>query len=216
MKTWKIATVAVCLVVSFSPVGAQPAAAQPVDCAKVECTNYAAPPAAVVTVPGPAATTNTVTTTGPVTSDTTISVGTLAGQVLTWVVAVFGVPIGSLLTAWLYRLFQQAGVTMTDSMRARLQEMVVNGLNIGVAKATAGMTGKAPVQIKNEAVEHAIDYVQLHGANELKALGFDPSSNIAVDAIKARIETAITDINTPTPKVLDVPTAAPAGTSHIQ
>lgn len=205
MKTWNIATVAACLLLTASVAGSPPVAAQPIDCSKNACTNYVVPPAPVVFVPGPAATTNTVTTTGPVTSDTTISVGTLAGQVLTWVVAVFGVPIGSLLTAWLYRLFQQAGVTMTDSMRARLQEMVVNGLNIGVARATAGMDGKAPLQIKNEAVEHAINYVQLHGADELKALGFDPSSNIAVDAIKARIETAITDTNTPTPKVLDAP-----------
>src|ERR1700731_3322155 len=54
---------------------------------------------------GVAATTNTVQTTGPVTADTTISVGTLAGQVLTWAAAAFSVPIGSLLTVWLVRLF---------------------------------------------------------------------------------------------------------------
>ena len=151
------------------------------------------------------ATQNTVTTTGPVTSDTTISVGTLAGQVLTWIAAMFGVPIGTLLTAWLYRLFAKAGVDMTDAMRARLQQMVVNGINIGANKASSDLAGKGQIAIKNAAVAHAVTYVQAHGAEELKAIGIDPNSNIAVDAIKARIETAITDVNTPTNKILDNP-----------
>jgi hypothetical protein len=150
----------------------------------------------------PAATQNTVTTTGPVTSDTTISVGTLAGQVLTWIAAVFGVPIGGLLTAWLYRLSRLAGVQITDAMRARLQDIVVNGLNIGVKKAATDLRGRGQVDVKNEAVAHAVEYVQVHGADSLKALGIDPGSDLAVEAIKARIETAITDVNAPTPKVL--------------
>lgn len=156
-----------------------------------------------------AATQNTITTTGPVTSDTVISLGTLAGQVLTWVMAVFGTAVGSLLTAWLYRLFTKAGVDITDAMRDRLHQMVVNGLNIGAATATADLAGKGQVAIKNQAIATAVRYVQEHGAEELKALGVDPMSNIAVDAIKARIQTAITDANSPTPKILDpVVTAA--------
>jgi hypothetical protein len=166
-----------------------------------------APPAIAVPLPPPApgvpaATQNTVTTTGPVTSDTTISVGTLAGQVLTWIAAVFGVPIGGLLTAWLYRLSKLAGVQITDAMRARLQDIVVNGLNIGVRKAATDLRGRGQVDVKNEAVAHAVEYVQVHGADSLKALGIDPGSELAVEAIKARIETAITDVNAPTPKVL--------------
>jgi hypothetical protein len=152
--------------------------------------------------PGVPATQNTVTTTGSVTSDTTISVGTLAGQVLTWIAAVFGVPIGGLLTAWLYRLSKLAGVQITDTMRARLQDIVVNGLNIGVKKAATDLRGRGQVDVKNEAVAHAVEYVQVHGADSLKALGIDPGSELAVEAIKARIETAITDVNAPTPKVL--------------
>lgn len=161
------------------------------------------------TVP-PAATQNTITTTGPVTSDTKISVGTLAGEVLTWIVDVFGVPIGGLLTAILWRLLQKIGVSLTDDMRARLQEIIINGINHGARKATDELHGRGQVEIKNAAVEHAVDYVQLHGIDEMKALGIDPNSNMAVDAIKARIETAITDVNTPTPKVLDPPAPTPA------
>jgi hypothetical protein len=159
-----------------------------------------------------AATQNTITTTGPVTSDTVISLGTLAGQVLTWVMAVFGVPVGTLLTAWLYRLFTKAGVDITDAMRDRLQQMVVNGLNIGAATATTELAGKGQIAIKNRAIQRAVLYVQEHGAQELKAMGINPTSNIAVDAINARIQTAITDANTPTPKILDavVPAAIPS------
>ncbi len=141
-------------------------------------------------------------------TDTTISVGTLAGQALTWVATVFGVPVGSLLTAWLYRLFRKAGVDMTDAMRARLQEMVVNGINIGANRALTDLKGRGSVEIKNIAVGHAVAYVQEHGAEELKAIGIDPYSNVAVDAIKARIETAIADANAPTNKILD-PAPAP-------
>jgi hypothetical protein len=138
-----------------------------------------------------------------------ISVGTLASDVLTWVVAVFGVPIGTLLTAWLYRLFVKAGVDMTDAMRARLQEIVINGLNFGAKIAEAEMAGKGQIAIKNAAVAHAISYVQEQGAAELKKVGVDPYSGTAVHAIIARIETAITDASAPTPKILDAPPALP-------
>lgn len=162
-----------------------------------------------------AATQNTVQTTGPVTSDTTISVGTLAGQALTWIAAAFGVPIGTLVTAWLYRLFAKAGVDMTDAMRARLQEMVINGLNIGAADASKELAGKGQLAIKDRVVATAVRYVQEHGAKELKALGVDPMSNIAVSAITARIQTAITDASQPTPKVLDsVPSVETASGSQ--
>lgn len=139
-----------------------------------------------------------------------ISVGTLASDVLTWVVAVFGVPIGTLLTAWLYRLFAKAGIDMTDAMRARLQEIVINGINFGAKIAEAEMAGKGQIAIKNAAVAHAISYVQEQGAAELKKVGVDdPYSGTAVHAIRARIETAITDASAPTPKILDAPPALP-------
>jgi hypothetical protein len=163
------------------------------------------PPTVIVqpaATPAAPTTQNTVTTTGPVESTTTISVGTIAGQVLTWVATVFGASIGTLLTAWLYRLFKLAGVAMTDAMRARLQEMVINGLNIGAQTAAADLDNKGAIQIKQATIQHAINYVQTHGVEELHNLGIDPNSNIAVDAIKARIATAIADANAPTPAIL--------------
>ena len=52
-------------------------------------------------------------------------------------------------------------------------------------------------------VAQAVAYTQEHGAETIKALGLDPQSGAAVEAIKAHIETAIADPMVPTPKVLD-------------
>jgi hypothetical protein len=155
--------------------------------------------------PSPAApvTQNTVSTTGPVSSETTISVGTVASQALQWVVAVFGAVLGTAGTALLLRMFKAAGLQISDVARARLQEMVVNGLNLGAKALENEMAGRGKIEIKNAVVQEAVNYVQDHGAETLRQLGVDPNSNMAVDAIKARIETAIADPMTPTPPVLD-------------
>lgn len=151
----------------------------------------------------PATTTqNTIQTTSPVRSETTISVGTIAGEVLTWIAAAFSVPIGGLLTVLLMRVFKMAGVQVTDQQKAQLQSIVVNGLNAAAANTTKNMAGQNPINIKNQTVAEAIDYVQAHGADTIKALGLDPHSGEAVEAIKARIETAINDPSVPTPPVL--------------
>ncbi len=116
-------------------------------------------------------------------------------------------------TALVVRLFNKAGIAISDSARMRLQEMVVNGLNIGAKTAQDNLAGRGKIEIKNAAVASAVTYVQVHGADTLKQLGVDPNSNAAIDAIKARIETAIADPATPTPPLLNPvgppPVAAP-------
>ena len=159
------------------------------------------------------ATQNTITTTAPVSSETTISVGTLASQFLAWLVAAFSVPIGSLAVWIMVRVLKNLGITATAAMRARLGEMVVNALNVSAPEIESRLAGQGQVAIKNEIVKSAIAYVQDHGADAIKTLGLDPQSGAAVEAIKARIETAIADPSIPTPKILDptpTPTPAPA------
>jgi len=195
----KIARLALAAFIAFAPMAA---IAQTPDLAT---TYQQSPPVRVA----PAATQNTVQTTGPVTSATTISVGTLAGQVLTWLVAAFGVPIGGLLTAWLYRLFNLAGIQAADGLRTKLQEIIVNGLNAGAKTVSEDAQGRGQIEIKNAVVAQAVTYAQAHGADTLKQLGLDPQSGAAVEAIKARIETAINDPAQPTPPVLDAPGVVP-------
>lgn len=175
--------------------------------APVTITPVAAPTASPVTAP--TATQNTITTTAPVSSTTTISVGTLAGQLLAWVVTAFSVPIGSIAVWIMVRVLKNLGITATDAMRARLQEMVVNALNISAPAVQQQLAGKGQIEVKSAVVQDAVAYVQAHGADTIKALGLDPKSGEAVEAIKARIETAIADPATPTPAVLDPP-APPA------
>lgn len=172
-----------------------------------------APPAYAEVVAAPAsptATQNTITTTGPVASETTISVGTLAGQALNWIAVVFAGPIGGMVVWILVRVLKKLGIDATDALRARLQEMVVNGLNVSAKAAQTELVDKGTIAIKSAVVADAVNYVQVHGADTLKQLGVDPYSNVAIDAIKARIETAIADPATPTPAVLDPVTPPPS------
>ena len=162
-------------------------------------------PAPIAAPPASPATQNTITTTAPVSSSTTISVGTLAGQVLTWAATAFGSLLATVFAAWGVRLFKLAGVQMTDAMRDRLQEIILNGLNAAAKQETQTLAGKGQVEIKNAVVAKAVAYTQDHGADTIKALGLDPQSGEAVEAIKARIETAIADPTVPTPPVLDSP-----------
>lgn len=156
----------------------------------------------------PPATQNTITTSGPVSSNTTISTGTLAGSFLAWIMVAFSGPIGGMAVWIMVRVLKNLGITATDALRARMTEFVVNGLNTSAPIIQAQMAGRGQVEIKNAIVANAVSYVQAHGANTIKKLGLDPNSGAAVEAIKARIESAIADPNVATPAILD-PAAAP-------
>jgi hypothetical protein len=158
--------------------------------------------------PVPAVTQNTVTTTGPVSSQTSISIGTLAGQVLTWAATAFGSLLATIFAAWGVRLFKLAGVQMTDAARDRLQAIILNGLNSGAEQVSHDLAGKGQVDVKNAVVAKAVEYAQAHGADTIKQLGLDPKSGAAVEVIKARVETLIADPGVATPAVLDPQKAA--------
>jgi hypothetical protein len=158
----------------------------------------------------PSVTQNTVATTGPVTSTTTISVGDLAGQVLTWAATAFGSVLATVFAAWGIRLFRLAGVQITDQARDRLEQIILNGLNNAAANVTRDIAGKGTVEVKDAVVQQAIAYAQSHGADAIKQLGLDPKSGAAVEAIKARIATAVADPSVPTPVVLNGSNPTPA------
>lgn len=167
-------------------------------------------------IPQPAPVTTTapstqITTTAPVTSDTTISIGTIAGQVLTWLAVAFSVPVGGLAVKIMMQVMNKLGIQTTDLMKAQLQATIVNGLNAAAASTAERTKGQGQIAIKNAIVLDTVRYTQEHAAETITALGLDPTSGEAVQAIKARIETAITDPLTPTPAVLTPnPTAVPA------
>lgn len=153
--------------------------------------------------PAPVATQNTITTTAPVTSETKISVGTLAGEVLMWLAAAFSAPVGIVLTAWLVRMFKLAGVQVTQQMSDQLDRTLVNGLNDAAAKAAVLSKDRGTITTNNQIVQAAVEYAQNHRAETIQALGLDPQSGAAVQALKARIATLVVDPTVPTPAVLD-------------
>ncbi len=184
------------------PAAAEPA---PVPPAPVVEPPPPPPPSPVVAPATPTSpvTQNVVTTSGPVSSQTTISLGTLAGQVLTWAAAAFGSVAATVFTAWGVRLFKLAGVQMTDAARERLQAIILNGLNAGAEQVSHDVAGKGQVEIKDAIVASAVQYAQAHGADTIRQLGLDPKSGAAVEVLKARVATLVADPAVATPAVLD-------------
>jgi hypothetical protein len=164
-------------------------------------------PAVVSTAPP--ATQNTVTTTGPVSSDTTISVGTLAGQLLMYVASAFVVAVGGVLTVLIKRWATSMGIQVTQQMSDQLNATLVNGLNDAAVKTAASLAGRGAVEVHNAIVNGAVAYAQDHRADTIKALGLDPQSGAAVAALNARIATLVQDPSVPTPAVLATSATVP-------
>lgn len=193
-----------------------PAAPSPAPAAVVAPTPPPAPPAlpppptvvAAPVTPAPAPSPVTVSS-GPG-GETTVSVGTIAGQVLNWILITFSVPIGGYAVFIINRVFANLKIPMTDAARAKLKEIVVNGLNLAAPAIQAQLAGQGNIAIKNATVAQAVVYAQKHGADTIKTLGLDPTSPEAVEALKAWAETAIADPSVPTPAILDPAPAKPA------
>jgi hypothetical protein len=133
---------------------------------------------------------------------TVIKGSTLATQVLDWLEVAFGGILGSAFLAAIIKGLQFLGIKTTDAQKAQLQALVVNGINDGFAKAKDAAKNAPDIDVKNTSVVNAIDYVQRHGSALIQASGLDPKSGEAVEAIRARIETALNDPATPTPPAI--------------
>ena len=131
----------------------------------------------------------------------TVSGGSLAGELLMWLVLLVGAPLAGLIAVWVIRLLKKLGVEVSDADRARLQEMVENGLALAAQRAQANLKEKLPLNIKSAVAVDALQYVQDHGAETLKILGFDPKDPIAIEAVQARIAKAMDD-KVPPPTVV--------------
>lgn len=136
-------------------------------------------------------------------SSTTIQGGTIAAQVIDWLKVAFGTALAATATALIFKVMNYFGVQTTDLMKQQLQSIVVNGINDAASKAEKTVSGKFTVDVKSQVIADAVKYTQDHGKETIKALGLDPVSGAAVEAIKARIETAIVDPATPTNPALD-------------
>lgn len=140
-----------------------------------------------------------------------VSGGGIAASIIEWLQVAFGSVIGLGLTALVFKGLKLLGINVTDANKSQLQAIIVNGLNDAASKAAVSLRDnkKLDIDIKSQVVADAVSYAQKHGADTIKALGLDPKSGDAVEAIKARIETALNDPATPTPAAVTPPEGIP-------
>lgn len=134
------------------------------------------------------------------TTGTVVHGGDLAATLIQWALVAFGVPIASIVVAIVYKILGWFNIQVTDAQKSQLQAIVVNGVNTAAEKAKTSLRDSAAldVNVKSQVIADAVAYVQAHGADTIRALGMDPQSGQAVEAIHARIATAIADPKTPT------------------
>jgi hypothetical protein len=123
----------------------------------------------------------------------TVAFGDYAGAFLEWFAAALGPVLAGLLANWLLALAKKAGIETTDAQRAKLQEIIENGISLGAHRTQADLSGKLNYDVKNQIVANAVTYAQAHGADTLKSLGLDPTSPAAIEAIQARATKVLAD-----------------------
>lgn len=134
-----------------------------------------------------------------------ISFGTIAGEVLTWAVAIFGSGLAAALITLIFKAFPGITKGIDDSRRQRITELLVNGLNAaGRALAAAGKD-KFTITLKNQAIASAVEYAKLHGADLIKKLGDDPRDAKTTEALAGQAEKLLNDATVPTPANITPP-----------
>lgn len=120
--------------------------------------------------------------------DTTFSFGALAGQVLSWMAVVIAPVIATLLGNWLVKLAAKVKVDIKDADRARIQEIVENGIKWGAAKLNILLNGSVTPANKAAIIKAVVtEYLPEKGAETVKALGGDVTDAKAMtDIVTAR------------------------------
>ena len=151
-----------------------------------------------------ATTTKTETPTAPASVTTTVKGGTLAAQVLEWFQVALVPVLGGALVGLLLKGMAWLGIQTTSQQSDQLQKIAMNGINDAMAKAESSLKNNPAldINVKNQVVADAVKYTQDHAAETIKALGLDPQSGKAVEAIRAKIATALNDPSTPTPAAI--------------
>lgn len=110
--------------------------------------------------------------------------------------------VGAVATIALNKIAKRNGVDLDAQRIAKLNAMLVNGMNLAAAEAKEMQRQPAGTDLKAFIVSRAIDYVNTHGKDTLDAIGADPNGAKDQEALKARSETLIADPTQPTPAVL--------------
>jgi hypothetical protein len=113
-----------------------------------------------------------------------------ANAALQWMLPIIAPILAALIADLIIKVRAYFGQQTTDTQRDRIQQMAENGVNLAAHKLNvAASTGHLPT--KEQLMAEAVDYVQAHGTDTLKALGMDPTDAKTVDAIKGRVATIL-------------------------
>lgn len=146
------------------------------------------PPPAFIAQNDAAATPAVVQVTPP---KNTVLLGDYANAVLQWMLPILAPILAGFIVDALIKFRQKLGQTTSDAQREKLFEMAQNGVNLATHQLGQSLTGKLPVQVQSQVMAQAVDYVQAHGSDTIKALGLDPTDPKAVEAIKGRVATIL-------------------------
>jgi len=124
--------------------------------------------------------------------------GTAMASFVNWLWVAFGGTIVTALALIAQKVLRWLGVQTNQAMNDRLMEAIRNGMNDAAAKAQTDLTGKFPIAVKNQIIAQGIEYAKAHQAQTITALGLDPKTGEATEALRAKAETVIIDPLQPT------------------
>lgn len=131
----------------------------------------------------------------PLEPATSVSLGSWIADLLGSLVAVFGSVIATFLTKWVMAVAKTAGVSATQAMSDRLNDIIARGLHDGALRLGHDITGRLNVQVKSEIVAQAVAYAQAHGADTVKNLvGVDIHDPMVIQALQARAAAVLSGI----------------------
>jgi hypothetical protein len=161
-------------------------------------------------------TTQTSTPTAPASVTTTVKGGSLAADVLQWLQVALVPILGGAIVALILKGMALLGIQTTAQQSDQLAKIALNGINDAMSKAETGLrtTTALDINLKGQIMADAVAYTQEHAKETLSAMGLDPKSGKATEAIRAKILTAINDPKIPTPAAITPPEGQAAPMLH--
>jgi hypothetical protein len=140
---------------------------------------------------------------------TVISIGTIASNFLSAVLATAAPIIAFYAVKIIAKLAEGVGLSVNDSMRDRLDDLAVNFLNKLDPAQKKLLAGKYEIDVGSQIAKQLIEYVALHGAEIVSKLGGKIGTPEFESAMVARANKVINDPAKPTPPEITPPSSQP-------
>lgn len=126
------------------------------------------------------------------------SAGTVLASAVNWLILAFGGIVVSSAALLTRKGMMLLHIQSNQAINYRIEEALRNGLNWAASEVTRSLDGKFTIEVKNEIVAKAVEYVLEHQKDLIKMAGLDPESGSVVEQLRAKAETIILDPKQPT------------------